>query len=89
MKYRICTDNEFGTAIDQLLKEGNTVRDNVTGDVIEMVAFSIDDPEGEGPDALLLYDGTILGYIRAKINDFRKKIDATKFGWPKLVETEE
>ena len=89
MKYRVCVNQEFGKTINQKLKEGNIVRENITGDVIELVAFSVEDPEDERPDALLLFDGSILGYLRAKLNDFTDHIDSTRFGWPKLVETEE
>lgn len=90
MKYQICVDKNFGKMIEEHMKaEGKPVQEKMTGDVVEMVVYPAFDPEPDEEVALLLFDGSILGYIRAKINDFRRKIDATRFGWPKMVETEE
>ena len=91
MKYRICVDGDLGRQLDKSLNAGKLVQDNSTGDMLEMVAFPASDPDPSPEDdvALLLIDGSIRGYIHAKINDFKQKIDATRFGWPKLVETEE
>lgn len=90
MKYRVCVKKEFGKTIDQELMTGKTVREDTTGDVVEMVAFSRVETEADRPDALLLFDGTVRGYLKAKIGDFKSKIDATRIGWPKnLVVTDE
>ena len=89
MKYMMCVDGDLGKQVDKRLNAGTPVRDAFTGDMVEMVAFPASDPSQEDDVALLLFDGSIRGYIRAKINDFKQKIDATRFGWPKLVETEE
>ena len=90
MKYQISVDHDFGKEMDRKLAADQDVKQisNFDGGEIMMVAFGID-PETDCPDAVLLMEGNLINFIRAKLYAWQEGIDCIRFGWPKNLEVTE